>query len=176
MIRLKMVLIEDIVVNNIVMSFKLNDKLDRVKVKESFPSVDYPKRFSGGILKLDGGCLLIFNSGKINVTGVKSYEAAFNLIDKFCDIYPDNLYKTEAKVVNIVAHSRLITNFIYSRLDSFPYCSYEPELFPGVHVKVDNSNVIFIIFKRTGRVTVTGIRDIIELNKYFDLFKRIYKR
>lgn len=170
-----MVLCEEIVINNIVISFKLNNKLDRQIVKACCPSVDYPKRFSGGILKLDGGCLLIFNSGKINVTGVRTYAAAYELIDKFCDLYPDNLYKTEAKVVNIVAHSRLNSNFKYYHLNKFPYYSYEPELFPGVHVKVDNTKVIFIIFKRTGRVTVTGIRDIIDIEKYFILFEQLYK-
>ena len=163
---------EEITINNICSSFTLNEKLCRKTIKDSFPFIRYPTNFSGGIIKYPDGCLLVFDSGKIVVTGDRNVTTAFTLIDRFCNIYPCDVYRTDFKIVNIVAHSRLVDNFNYVKLKSFPFYSYEPELFPGIHVKLDKTKVIFIIF-RTGRITVTGIRDTNLIVRYFKEFERV---
>jgi TATA-box binding protein (TBP) (component of TFIID and TFIIIB) len=169
-----MIFCEDIKINNICASFTLNTKLYRKTILSYFPTIRYPARFSGGILKYPDGCLLVFDSGKINVTGVKSLLDAYTLIERFCIIYPCTLYKTELKIANIVAHTRLSNDFDYRKLQHFPYYSYEAELFPGTHVKVDKSKAIFIVF-RTGRITVTGLRTLSSVETYFKEFAKVYQ-
>ena len=169
-----MTLCENITISNVVVSFTLNSKLCRDKLKTTFPSIKYPQRFSGGVLKYVDGCLLIFDSGRIIVTGVYNIAIAFTVIDRFCNRYPSDIKYIGLKIVNIVAYSRLKNDFNYEKLIKFPQYSYEPELFPGRHVKVDDTKVIVRIF-RTGRITVTGIKDHESIKKYFDLFVSIYE-
>ena len=121
-----MVLSDNITISNIVVSFTLNSKLNVDKLKTTFPSIKYPKRFSGGILKYIDGCLLIFNSGKINVTGVSNIAIAFTVIDRFCNRYLSDIKYTAFKIVNIVAYSRLKNDCNYENFTKFPQYSYEP--------------------------------------------------
>ena len=143
---------------NMVVAVTLNSKLCRKTVQSYFPFIRYPKTFSGGILKYPDGCLLVFNSGKINVTGIQNISTAITLINRFLWIYPFDVQYLSLKIVNITAYARLRDDFDYKKLLQYPSHSYEPELFPGVHIKVDNTKVIFIVF-RTGRTILTGVKD-----------------
>ena len=136
----KMLLKESPKIANIVVTVTLNSKLCRKTLESHFPFIRYPKTFSGGILKYPDGCLLIFNSGKINVTGIRSIETASTLINRFLLIYPHDVQYLSLKIVNITAYARLAENFDYKKLRKHPSHSYEPELFPGIHIKVDNSS------------------------------------
>lgn len=154
---------------NMVLSFTLDKKLDRATLKHHYPSIKYPKSFSGGVLKYPEGCMLIFDSGKINVTGVQNECTAHSLVERFCTNYPENPKCKSSKIVNITAYFRVQDGFNYNKLLKYTGCSYDPELFPGIHLKLDNSKVIFIIF-RTGRAIITGTKDLQSTNTYCDLF------
>uniref|UniRef100_T1KC07 TATA-box-binding protein n=1 Tax=Tetranychus urticae TaxID=32264 RepID=T1KC07_TETUR len=160
---------ENCSIANIVTSFTLNNKLSREKIKEKFQFIEYPQRFSGGILKYLDGCLLIFDSGKIIVTGVQNISTAMILIDRFCSRYSDDIKYSTHKIVNITVCSQISGEFDYQKLLHHPGSSYEPELFPGIHLKLDKSKVIYIIF-RTGKIIITGLKDLESIPDYCDLF------
>uniref|UniRef100_T1K793 TATA-box-binding protein n=1 Tax=Tetranychus urticae TaxID=32264 RepID=T1K793_TETUR len=160
---------ENVSIANIVTSYTLNSKLDRNLIKENFKFIKYPKSFSGGILKYCEGCLLIFDSGKINVTGVQNIVTSMLLVDRFCSKYPSNISYSTFKIVNITVCAKIIGDFDYEALLRHPGSSYEPELFPGIHLKLDESKVIFIIF-RSGKVIITGLKELSSIWHYCDEF------
>uniref|UniRef100_A0A158P4P3 TATA-box-binding protein n=1 Tax=Tetranychus urticae TaxID=32264 RepID=A0A158P4P3_TETUR len=160
---------ENVYIANIVTSFTLNSKLSRELIKQNFPFIKYTKSFSGGIMKYPDGCLLIFDSGKINITGVQNISTSFLLIDRFCSKYPAEVRVTAYRIVNITATSMIVGDFDYQKLILHPGATYEPELFPGINLKLDNSNVTFIIF-RSGKVIITGLKNYESVYHYCDEF------
>ena len=105
------------------------------------------------------------------MTGIQSIETALTLINRFLLIYPYDVQYSTLKIVNITAYARLRDDFDYKKLQQYPSHSYEPELFPGVHIKVDNTKVIFIVF-RTGRIVLTGVKDYQSITNYFKTFEQ----
>uniref|UniRef100_A0A158P536 TATA-box-binding protein n=1 Tax=Tetranychus urticae TaxID=32264 RepID=A0A158P536_TETUR len=160
---------ENIKVVNVVTSFELNSNLCRNQIKDTFQDIEYKKTFPGGVLKYPDGCLLVFDSGKIIVTGVQNIATAIVLIDRFCAKYPRDIKYTSFKIVNITACTKIIGDFDYNELLLHPKSSYTPELFPGIHLKLDDTKVIFIIF-RTGKVIITGLKDYKSIFHYCDEF------
>uniref|UniRef100_A0A158P5I7 TATA-box binding protein n=1 Tax=Tetranychus urticae TaxID=32264 RepID=A0A158P5I7_TETUR len=160
---------ENIEVVNLVTCFKLNSKLCRKQIKDTFQGIKYKKSFPGGVLKYPDGCLLVFDSGRINVTGVQNIATASVLIDRFCAKYPQDLKFTSFKIVNITVCTEIIGDFDYNKLLLHPRSTYEPELFPGIHLKLDDSNVIYIIFW-SGKVIITGLKDYNSIWHYCDEF------
>lgn len=154
-------------ISNIVTTFNLDRKLSREKIKKHFPTIKYVPKFSGGILKYPDGCMLIFDTGRINVTGVSNVAIAMWLVDRFCRLYPEDIKQEKHEIVNITAHSRLVSDFDYTKLQQHPRFTYEPELFPGMHVRVDQSKVIFIIFRTSGKITITGVKKLESIDGYF---------
>lgn len=60
-------------IDNITASFKLKHTLDLIKIKEIKPHCKFnPERFAGLFLKLEGGTIIIFRNGKVNLVGCKS--------------------------------------------------------------------------------------------------------
>jgi len=165
--------LDSIKISNIVISFTLNERLNRNEIKLLFPSIVYPKKFSGGVLKFTKGCLLIFDSAKMIATGNENVESAIDLIEKFCSVFGRSLHYTSYKIVNIVTHSKLSIDFDYKLLQYFPLYTYEPELFPGVHIKVDDSKIIFIVF-RSGKVIATGFKEVAQIKYYYEKFTKVY--
>uniref|UniRef100_T1K5A5 TATA-box-binding protein n=1 Tax=Tetranychus urticae TaxID=32264 RepID=T1K5A5_TETUR len=62
---------------------------------------------------------------------------------------------------NITVCAKIIGDFDYEALLRHPGSSYEPELFPGIHLKLDESKVVFIIFK-SGKVIITGLKELLK--------------
>lgn len=160
---------ENVSIANIVTSFTLNSRLSRNLIKENFEFIKYPQSFSGGILKYPEGCLLVFDTGKINVTGVQNIVTAIVLIDRFCSKYPSDINYTSFKIVNITVCSQIIGDFDYADLCNYTGSSYEPEIFPGIHLRLDKSKVVYIIF-RSGRVIITGLKNMSSIVHYCDEF------
>uniref|UniRef100_T1K3X7 TATA-box-binding protein n=1 Tax=Tetranychus urticae TaxID=32264 RepID=T1K3X7_TETUR len=91
------------------------------------------------------------------------------LVDRFCSNYPDDIKFITYKIVNITVCSQIVDEFDYKKLLQHPGSSYEPEIFPGIHLKLDKSKVIYIIF-RTGKVIITGLKDLSSIRDYCNLF------
>ena len=169
-----MLLKENPKIANMVVTVTLSSPLCKNTIQQYFPSTKYPKTFSGGILKYPDGCLLVFNSNKLNITGIQSITTATTLVNRFLLIYPQEIQYLSLKIVNITAYGKLNDDFDYIKLRKYLSHSYEPELFPGIHIKVDDSEVIFIVF-HTGRIILTGVKDYQSITNYFNLFEKYYK-
>lgn len=153
----------------------MSSKLTKSSLIDKFPNIIYKKNFSGGILKYSDGCLLIFLSGRLVVTGIKNIESANTLLNRFTLNYPGFVHVLDKRIVNIVSYNRIASmdGNLFKKLAYDVRNSYEPELFPAVHIKVDDSKAIFIVF-RTGTITLTGVKDLELISHYFAKFESIY--
>lgn len=138
-----------------------------------------PKQFPGLILKVRfevRASALIFNSGKLVITGARNEDALDKagevIVDllKRCDIEIEN--PSSVEIQNIVASASLdgIVNLekvaTMGRYNVF----YEPEIFPGLIYKMREPKVVLLVFK-SGKVVCTGAKsrdDIKEALKKID--------
>ncbi|CAM9622677.1 unnamed protein product [Discosporangium mesarthrocarpum] len=105
---------------------------------------------------------LLFASGKVVVTGAQGKEAAREAARKFVAVLESLQYKPAFlgfTIQNMVATADIgfpvsLELLAYSQAR---WCSYEPELFPGVIYKAPRSRVVVHIFL-TGRLVLTGVK------------------
>lgn len=129
-------------------------------------------------------CVLLFRSGKAVATGAKSLddiEIAFETLRQdltdngfeiwdsdACETHLHNLVVT-ADYSDIVGDSKLNLSSLMFYLP-FDKTEYEPEQFPGLIYRIENPNVVFLIFS-SGKCVITGAKDYEEAQYAEDLFK-----
>ncbi|MGC9079261.1 MAG: hypothetical protein ACP5G1_00810 [Nanopusillaceae archaeon] len=156
-------------ISNMVASLSFNIRLPLDKIAESLPFANYnPEQFPGLILPLKDESVkaLIFNTGKINISGlrdIKDIEEAIENIRKIFESIGIKLpEKYDIKIQNIVINGK----FDYNNIDivrlseEIEGASYNPESFPAVIVPYEvepNYKIKFNIFKN-GRFVCSGIK------------------
>ena len=135
---------------NMIIGLRLNHPID-INRDPKYNS----KKFSGLIRKNCYGTLLVFKSGNINVTGVKSMKQAKLAVTRE---YPHSEQHGH-KIINMTFHTRLpfslSVNSLFESKDK--RLSYHPELFPGIHWRQPKSKLV-ILFFHTGKVIITGVQ------------------
>eukprot|EP00184_Porphyridium_aerugineum_P006154 CAMPEP_0184698578 /NCGR_PEP_ID=MMETSP0313-20130426/5156_1 /TAXON_ID=2792 /ORGANISM="Porphyridium aerugineum, Strain SAG 1380-2" /LENGTH=232 /DNA_ID=CAMNT_0027157541 /DNA_START=400 /DNA_END=1098 /DNA_ORIENTATION=+ len=166
-------------IQNVVSTTNLSVALDLKEIAMRARNAEYnPKRFAAVVMRIRDPktTALIFSSGKIVVTGAKSEDAAKLASRKYARIVQKLGYEsakfTEFKIQNIVAS--VDVNFPV-RLEPLAhahnhFCSYEPELFPGLIYRMLNPKVVLLIFV-SGKVVLTGAKVRQEI---YDAFNNIY--
>lgn len=162
-------------VHNIVSTSQIytSDMIDLKAIANAFPFSYYNrKRFAAITIRLqDPDCTtLLFSSGKLVVTGSRNfYECvlASNCICKLLrELFPSKLFYLEnCKNQNIVGHVelKLKSNEVLD-IQSFYYkmegmCMYQPNLFPGLVYRPDDSPVVLLMFY-SGKIVITGAKSI----------------
>ena len=124
-----------------------------------------PKRFAAVIMRIRDPktTALIFSSGKMVCTGAKSEEKARFASRKFARIiqklgFPASF--KEFKIQNIVGSCDvkfpIRLELLAVRHGNF--CSYEPELFPGLIYRMLEPKVVLLIFV-SGKIVLTGAKE-----------------
>ena len=152
-------------ITNIVATATLGCTLDLKHLEQQLPLTQYlPHRFSGLLIRVlqpfKAHCQ-VFRNGKITVNGARSVRAARALSRKFCELIGNAGYSTTLnnfKIVNVVACCKLSTGIIieevYPRLvTDFPYTIFNPELFPGMSVKMSSCTAVLF---RSGKINFLG--------------------
>ncbi|NIQ05148.1 MAG: TATA-box-binding protein [Candidatus Korarchaeota archaeon] len=135
-----------------------------------------PKQFPGLILKVRykvRASSLIFNSGKLVITGAKNEDALNKagrvIVDllKRCDIKIEKTSPVE--VQNIVASASLdkIVNLEKVATRGRYNVFYEPEIFPGLIYKMREPKVVLLVFK-SGKVVCTGAKSRDDISQALD--------
>jgi len=152
-----------IIIQNVVGTATLNQRIDLNAVVKGFPDVEYrPKQFPGLVfrLKRPKTATLIFNSGKMVCTGAKSEKEAKKAINKVVKELKKSgiiiLGKPEIKIVNMVASASLggLVDLEKS-VCSLKRTMYEPEQFPGLIYRMDEPKVVILLFT-SGKLVCTG--------------------
>lgn len=166
-------------IQNVVATTNLDVQLDLKKIALRARNAEYnPKRFAAVIMRIrePKTTALIFSSGKIVVTGAKSEKESSRASRKYAKIvhklgYDKAKFK-EFTVQNIVASCDV---HFPVRLEGLAYahnqfCSYEPELFPGLIYRMIKPKIVLLIFV-SGKVVLTGAK---VRQDIYDAFDNIY--
>lgn len=124
-----------------------------------------PKRFNALILRVREpirSTALIFQTGKIVCTGCKSEEEAKNAVRLYAKIVKRCGFKVKLadfKIPNMVGTTKLSFPLNLEALANkhLKYCRYEPELFPGLVYRMNQSRCIVLCFS-SGKLILTGAK------------------
>lgn len=166
------------ILQNVVATVNLNCKLDLKNIALHARNAEYnPKRFAAVIMRIRDPktTALIFASGKMVVTGAKSEKASKIASQRYAKIIHKlgfNAQFTEFKIQNIVSSCDLkfcikLESLAYAHSN---YCSYEPELFPGLIYRMVKPKIVLLIFV-SGKIVLTGAK---VREDIYQAFENIY--
>ncbi|MFB6191489.1 MAG: TATA-box-binding protein [Candidatus Nanohaloarchaea archaeon] len=156
---------EDIKIENVVASTTLDRRMPLDRIAIYLENTEYePEQFPGLVYRLEEpkAAALIFGSGKVVCTGTQSPEmakdAVHKIIDELREADVDIETKPDITVQNMVASSELGQTLNLNRIAfELVGTEYEPEQFPGLVYRLDEPNVVFLLFS-SGRIVCTGGR------------------
>lgn len=163
---------------NIVSTVNLGCKLDLKKIALHARNAEYnPKRFAAVIMRIrePRTTALIFSSGKMVCTGAKSEEQSRLAARKYARViqklgFPAKF--VDFKIQNIVGSCDVkfpirLEGLVLAHAQ---FCSYEPELFPGLIFRMVKPRIVLLIFV-SGKVVLTGAKVRSEI---YEAFENIY--
>jgi transcription initiation factor TFIID TATA-box-binding protein len=134
------------------------------------------KKFAAITMRLeDPTCtILLFGSGKCVLTGCRDFISCIRAVYDVLDLLRQNMHGVHFEVENIqlqniVGHADLELKGAHVDLARFYAdhnieCTFQQSMFPGLVYRSSKSNVVLLIF-RSGRIVLTGGRDIYCLNE-----------
>jgi len=156
---------DSISIENVVASTGIGQELDLQSVAMDLEGAEYaPEQFPGLVYRTQDpkAAALIFRSGKIVCTGASSTDAVHESLDivferlRALDIPVED--DPEIAVQNIVTSAdlgrRLNLNAIAIGL-GLEDVEYEPEQFPGLVYRLDDPDVVALLFG-SGKLVITG--------------------
>ncbi len=169
----------DISIQNLVISADIHAKLPLDVLAMNLENAEYePESFPGLVyrIKEPKASTLVFTSGRIICSGTKDIDVARKAIKKTIEDFKKLGIKVngepEMEIVNMVTsvdiHLKLDLNTIVFKLGE---CEYEPEQFPGLVYRMEETNVVFLIFN-SGRLVCTGARNMETVEKSVELLKK----
>lgn len=159
-------------IQNIASTANLGVPLDLKKIALKCRNTEFnPRRFGAVIMRLrqPKATALLFASGKIVITGVRSVHNAHLATKKFAYIVEKVGFKPKEffdfKVQNVAGTADVgfpirLEGLVYAYSN---YASYEPELFPGLIFRMVSPNVVFLVFV-SGKVVITGAKKETDLS------------
>ncbi|KAI9172883.1 TATA-binding protein (TBP) [Blastocladiella emersonii ATCC 22665] len=166
------------ILQNIVATVNLDCKLDLKNIALHARNAEYnPKRFAAVIMRIrePKTTALIFASGKMVVTGAKSEDLSRLAARKYARIIQKLGFRakfSEFKIQNIVGSCdvKFPIRLEGLALAHGQFCSYEPELFPGLIYRMVSPKIVLLIFV-SGKIVLTGAKVREEI---YTAFERIY--
>ncbi|MDY6775849.1 MAG: TATA-box-binding protein [Halobacteria archaeon] len=156
---------DTIEIENVVASTSIGQELDLQQVTMDMEGADYdPDQFPGLVYRTaePKTAALIFRSGKIVCTGAKSIDGVDGglkiVFDKLRDLGIDVEENPEITVQNIVASADLGHDLNLNAIAiglGLENIEYEPEQFPGLVYRLDDPEVVVLLFG-SGKLVVTG--------------------
>ena len=156
---------ESINIENVVASTGIGLELDLQTVAMDLEGADYdPEQFPGLVYRTTDpkSAALIFRSGKIVCTGANStdavHEALHIVFDKLRELDIPIDGEPEITVQNIVTSADLGVSLNLNAIAiglGLENIEYEPEQFPGLVYRIDEPDVVALLFG-SGKLVVTG--------------------
>jgi len=168
-------------IENIVATVTLDQKLDLNAIARSVPNIEYdPEEFPGLILRLESPRLtaLVFNSGKMVVTGAKSTQMLIKGFKHIMRIFVRHgiiiVGKPKIQIQNIVASANLGVEIDLERAAYLlSNTMYEPEQFPGLIHRMKEPKVVLLIFS-SGKMVITGAKSEEDVQKaVYSIYERL---
>lgn len=162
-------------IQNVVSTFSLGVAgLNLRALSLHIPFCDYnPPRFAAMTMRLrePRTTALTFSSGNMVCTGSKDIQESLYACRKYVRIlqhYDIRVCFHNFRVQNIVASASVgfPMRLVDLARDHGAYVSYEPDLFPGLVLRIQEPKIVFLIF-RSGKVVITGARRIEDIENTF---------
>jgi transcription initiation factor TFIID TATA-box-binding protein len=152
-------------IENVVASTGIGQELDLESVAMDLEGADYdPEQFPGLVYRTQDpkAAALIFRSGKIVCTGANSVDGVHESLDLvFGELERLNIdipADPEITVQNIVSSGDLGTDLNLNAIAiglGLEHVEYEPEQFPGLVYRLEDHDVVSLLFG-SGKVVITG--------------------
>ncbi|MBP1986415.1 TATA-box-binding protein [Halolamina salifodinae] len=156
---------ETITIENVVASTGIGQELDLQSVAMDLEGADYdPEQFPGLVYRTEDpkSAALIFRSGKIVCTGAKSTDAVYEsleiVFEKLRDLSIPIEEDPEITVQNIVTSADLGESLNLNAIAiglGLESIEYEPEQFPGLVYRLEEPDVVSLLFG-SGKLVITG--------------------
>ena len=154
-------------IENIVASGSIADSIDLEMLSGKMKNYDLnKKRFPGAVLRLQNPkiTVLVFSSGKVVITGIKSHDdfvrGLDNLLQKMkeagviCHDTPEVAVTNMVCSYDIGKYINLNKVVITLNLEKI---EYEPEQFPGLVYRISDPKVVALLFS-SGKIILTGAK------------------
>ena len=156
---------ESIQVENVVASSDIGQELDLETLSEDLAATDYdPDNFPGLVYRMHDpkAAALIFRSGKVVCTGAKSVDdvttALEYVFDELRELGVDVATSPDIEIQNIVSSGDLDHTLNLNAIAiglGLEHIEYEPEQFPGLVYRLDDPDVVALLFG-SGKLVITG--------------------
>jgi len=170
----------DVHIQNVVTVTNLNQNIDLLSILKAFRNAEYnPSKFPGLFFRLERqkAVALIFRTGKMICTGVKSEEQARNAIKRVISelnrmsiivpVEPEIVIQNGVATANL--HGKIDLEKAAYIIDNV---IYEPEQFPSLVYRMEDPKVVISIFG-TGKITIAGGRKEEDFTKAVDKLRVI---
>jgi transcription initiation factor TFIID TATA-box-binding protein len=152
-------------IENIVASGSIADVIDLEVISTTIENCELnKKRFPGAVYRIKDPkiAVLVFASGKVVITGVKSHEDLARGLDiltnKMKEVGVICYDKPNVAVTNMVCSydlgMKINLNKVVMAL-SFESIEYEPEQFPGLVYRIPDPKIVALLFS-SGKIILTG--------------------
>ncbi len=153
-------------VQNIVATTSLEEQVSLSKLARTQPNTEYnPETFPGLVLRIKQpkSAVLVFSSGNLVCTGVKSIAQVREVVDQVIKqlkkIGVHVKIKPKINVQNIVASGTISLDLNLNTLSlELENTEYEPEQFPGLVYKLADPTATFLLFSN-GKLVCTGTKN-----------------
>ena len=153
-----------------------NFTLDLEAISQLLPNTVFEKQKFAAITMRIGEptcTVLLFTSGKMVLTGCKSYLdcmiASLHILFLMRSNYPGIQFTIEpVQIQNIVGNADIqLTPSQYINLDRFyndfnVFCTYQPNMFPGLIYRPTHLNIVLLIFF-SGKIVITGAKSMMDV-------------
>ncbi|MCD2201625.1 TATA-box-binding protein (plasmid) [Halobacterium sp. NMX12-1] len=156
---------ETIHIENVVASSDIGQELSLDQLATDLDGAEYnPEDFPGVVYRLQEpkSATLIFRSGKVVCTGAKSVDDVHDALDIVFDdlreLGIDVDSKPSIEVQNIVSSASLEQSLNLNAIAiglGLEQIEYEPEQFPGLVYRLDDPDVVVLLFG-SGKLVITG--------------------
>ena len=161
--------IEALEIQNVVASSAIAQEIDLQAIAVDLEDVDYdPEKFPGLIYRTENprATALLFRSGKLVCTGAKSVDGVHQAIEITFDalrglgleVDDDPTITVQNMVVSGDLGQKLNLNAIAIGL-GLESIEYEPEQFPGLVYRLDEPDVVALLFG-SGKTVITGCKQL----------------
>ncbi|KAG7378526.1 hypothetical protein PHYPSEUDO_009963 [Phytophthora pseudosyringae] len=148
---------------NVLGSGFVNDRVDVQKLALLVRNADYaPRGFSALVMRFQAprATVLVYRSGKFVVIGASSVEDAKLAADKLVSILKKVSFPSDSspfRICNVVGSTDVCFRVRLEGLarDHVRFCTYEPEMFPGLIYRMLRPKCTLLIFI-SGKIVITG--------------------
>ncbi|MCG1004812.1 MULTISPECIES: TATA-box-binding protein [Halobacterium] len=159
---------DTIQIENVVASSDIGQELALEQLATDLPGAEYnPDDFPGVVYRLDEpkSATLIFHSGKVVCTGANSVDdvhAALEIVfEDLRELGIDVVDDPKIEVQNIVSSANLGQSLNLNAIAiglGLEQIEYEPEQFPGLVYRLDEPDVVVLLFG-SGKLVITGANE-----------------